>query len=226
MNNHSIYSNEELENWTERLGLLEQEEYLVDKYIKNYGRLIEAGTGGGRIALEIHKKYPQLDIVAFDFVQDMIESAKAKSNKIDFMVNDASELSQFNNNSFDFAIYLQQIISLVPVELIPKVINESYRILKKDGIIIFSFLSYEGRKINPILSFLVNIFRIARGDKWEKQRLPWLKLSGKLNFNFLLKNQATTYWFYDKEIEMILENVGFTILEIKVDNMIYIVCKK
>ena len=226
MNNHSIYSNEELKRWTERLGLLEKEEYFIDKYIKNYGTLIEAGTGGGRISLEIDKKYPKLDIIAFDFVRDMIESAKTKSSKIDFRVNDASELSEFDNNSFDFAIYLQQIVSLVPLELMPKVINESYRLLKKGGIIIFSFLSYDGRKINPILSFFVNIFRILRGDKWEKQRLPWLKLSNKLNFKFFTKNQATTYWFYKKEIENILESIGFTILETEVDNMIYIVCKK
>jgi len=226
LNNHSVYSNEELDGWTERSGLLVEEQYLIKKYIKNFGKLVEAGTGGGRISLEINKQYPVLEIVAFDFVKEMIERAKVKSNAIDFRINDASELSIFDDNSFNFAIYLQQIVSLVPVELIPKVLNESYRVLKKDGIIIFSFLSYEGRKINPILSFFVNTFRILRGEQWQKQRLPWLKLSNKVNLKFFTKNQATTYWFYQEEIEKILANIGFTILETRIDNMLYIVCKK
>ncbi len=226
MNNHSIYANEELKNWTERSGLLKQEQYLIEKYIRNEGILIEAGTGGGRISLEVHDKYPNIKIVAFDFVEEMIKSAKLKSNEINFEVHDASDLSIYDDNTFDAAIYLQQIVSLVPEEFISCVLKESYRVLKKDGIVIFSFLSYSGRKINLIVSFLVNILRILRKEKWQTQRLPWLKLSNKVNFKFFTKNQATTYWFYEKEIIKILEDIGFTIVETKCDNMIYVVCKK
>jgi len=226
LTNHKIYANEELSSWRERSGLLEKEQYFIEKYIKNKGRLIEAGTGGGRIALETKRLYPHLDIVAFDFVEEMIESAKSKSSKIDFRVNDASNLSSFADESFEFAIYLQQIVSLVPHELIPKVLDEIYRILKKDGLVIFSFLSYEGRKINYILSFLTNTVRKVRGEKWERQRLPWLKLAGKANLSLFDKGVATTYWFYQEEIEKKLQDISFEIIEVKVDNMIYIVCKK
>ena len=237
MNNHAVYANEELDGWTGRSGLIDTEAYLINKYIKNKGSLIEAGTGGGRIALEVLEEYPNLDIVAFDFVEDMIRSAKEKSSAIDFRVSDASDLSEFEDESFEFSIYLQQIVSLVPEELISKVLDESYRILKKDGVILFSFLYYEGRKINPILSFLTNTFRTLRNEKRREQTLPWLKLAGKFNFNLFRKRQATTYWFKKKEIIELLQKNGFEILEVASakeiqertsgsEGMLYVVCKK
>ncbi len=226
MDNHSVYANEELNSWTGRLGLLDEESYLLEKYLINKGRLIEAGTGGGRVSIEIAKRFDNLEIVAFDFVKDMINNAKTKNKKIDFRVLDASDLSIFKDESFDFAIYLQQIVSLVPFELIPKVIDESYRILKKDGVIIFSFLDYQSREFNPFLSFAVNLARIIRGEKWQKQQLPWLKLGGKVNLGLLGKKQATTYWFEDDEIKVILEDIGFKILEVKKESMLYVVCQK
>lgn len=226
MDNHSVYANEELGSWTERSGLLDQEAYLIEKYIQDHGRLIEAGAGGGRISLEIDKIFNHVNIVAFDFVEDMIRSAKMKSDKIDFRVLDASDLSIFEDECFDFAIYLQQIVSLVPETLIPKVLEEAYRILKKDGVILFSFLYYQGRRVNPLLSFMVNTVRSVRGEAWERQRLPWLKLGGKVNLKLFNTNQATTYWFEEDEIKNILKNIGFEIIEIKKDNMLYVVCRK
>ncbi len=238
MDNHDVYAdNKELDNWIRRSGLLADEAYFIDKYIENRGRLIEAGTGGGRIALEIAKRNSDLEIVAFDFVEAMIKSAKMKSQIVDFRVDDASDLSSFEDESFDFAVYLQQIVSCVSVELISKVLNESYRVLKKDGIILFSFLYFDGRKINPSLSFIVNSLRILRGEKWQRQNLPWLKLAGKPNFKIFSKKQATTYWFELDEIKQILTDIGFTIMEVKTskelsnlqnksDGMLYIVCKK
>jgi len=236
LDNHSVYANEELDGWTDRSGLIDTESYLIGKYIKNKGNLIEAGTGGGRISLEILEEYPNLNIIAFDFVEEMILSAKKKSTFIDFRVNDASDLSEFKDESFNFSIYLQQIVSLVPEELIPKVLGESYRILKKDEVILFSFLYHEGRKINPILSFLTNIFRTFRNEKRRPQTLPWLKLGGKMNLNLFGKDQATTYWFKKKEIIELLQKYGFEALEVasakeiqkrtsSSKGMLYIICK-
>jgi len=237
LNNHTVYANEELASWTGRTGLLEQESYLIEKYLRNNGRLIEAGTGGGRIAVEIEKRFSRLNILAFDFVEEMIASAKKKSSTIDFRVMDASDLSSLKDESFDFAVYLQQIVSLVPEALIPKVLEEAYRILKMDGVVIFSFLYYEGRKINPLLSFMVNTVRFLRGEEREQQRLPWLKLGGKINLKLFCKGQATTYWFHENEIRGVLERSGFEILEVATskqlqqsaaisEGMLYVVCRK
>ena len=237
MNNHTVYANEELNNWVEREGLLLQEKYLLDKYLPDGGKIIEAGTGGGRIALEIQKRNHALEILAFDFVQEMIEHAQIKSSTVDFQVADATDLSFLEDESFDIAIYLQQIISLVPYTQIPKALNESYRILKKEGVIIFSFLYFKGRRVNRILSYLINLIRVLRREPWQKCSLPWLKLAGKVNCRFFQKDQAMTYWFEKDEIISMLEERGFTILEITTskeiakqtngaEGMLYIVCKK
>jgi ubiquinone/menaquinone biosynthesis C-methylase UbiE len=237
MNNHTVYANEELENWVEREGLIPQEKYLLEKYLPDHGKLIEAGTGGGRISLEIMNKNGSLEILAFDFVQEMIERAKIKSNKIDFKVADATDLSFLENETFDTAIYLQQILSLIPYTLIPKALDEAYRILKKDGVIIFSFLYFKGRKINPLLSFITNIIRLLRGEPWQRCSLPWLKLARKVNYRLFAKGQAMTYWFEKDEIVDMLNKRGFKIIEIITskeivkqtkgsDGMLYIVCKK
>jgi len=237
LDNHAVYANEELGSWIDRSGLIEQEKYLIDKYLENRGKLIEAGTGGGRIALEIEKEHDNLEIVAFDFVKEMIENAKIKSDRINFEVADASDLSFLRDESFDFAIYLQQIVSLVPYPLMPLVLSEAFRILKRDGLIIFSFLYFEGRGINPFLSFIINIIRVIRGEKYQYGSLPWLKLSGKPNYKLFGKNQAMTYWFKKEEIIARLENTGFKIIEVTTskqiekrlsgaDGMLYVVCKK
>lgn len=237
MNNHTVYANEELNNWVEREGVLLQEKYLLDKYLPDHGKLIEAGTGGGRIALEMHKRNKSLEILAFDFVQEMIAHAKIKSNAIDFQVADATELSFLEDETFDMAIYLQQIISLVPHTQIPKALDESYRILKKDGVIIFSFLYFKGRRVNSLLSYITNFLRMLRGEPWQKCSLPWLKLAGKANFRLFQKGQAMTYWFEKDKIVSILEERGFIILEMTTskeiakqkdgaEGMLYIVCTK
>lgn len=196
MDNQSIYANEEPESWTERSGLLEQERALIEKYIRDRGSLVEAGTGGGRIVLEIGKRFSHLDLVTFDFVEELIREARRKSD------------------------------SLVSEERMGDVLKESHRILKKGGVALFSFLYYPGRRINVPLSLAVNTVRWLRGEEWKRQRLPWLKLGGRINWRLLGKNQPTTYWFEEEEIRGILEGAGFEILEIRKDNMLYIVCRK
>jgi len=226
MDNRKIYSSYELQSWLNREHLIKVEEYLIKKYISNHGTLIEAGCGNGRISCNIKKIFPKLDIIGFDFVEEMVKTARKRCKNIKFYCLDATDLSKFKDESFDYAIYLQQIISLIPYDRISTALDESYRILKKDGIVIFSFLNYHNRKINYLLSAILMVFRFFRGEKLKYKQLPWLKLSGKINYNFLSKNQALNYWFSKNEIIQLLQNKGFSILEVYNKGMLYIVCKK
>ena len=231
-----MYSKSEFDLWKDRKLLLKQEKYLLGKYIKNKNsKILEAGTGGGRIALYLYS-LGFYNILAFDFVSNMIQIAKEKNNKIDFIEADATDLSSIRDNSYNYAIYLQQIISLVPIDKIDKALSESYRILKPDGIIIYSFLNFNGRRINPYLSNILTIISFLRGGGGrEKSALPWLKIGNKLNYKFFMKNQALTYWFFEDDLVRRLKKIGFEILEIKKsqdflggkdEGMLYIVCKK
>lgn len=236
MDNKTLYTSSEFELWNNREGLLKQEEYFLTKYISTENTILEAGTGGGRISYEL-EKMGYSHIMAFDYVEKMIESAKSKNpiTTIDFLVADATNLSAIPADRFDRLIYLQQIISFIPKENIPKALEESYRILTPEGIVIFSFLNWRGRTINPLLSAVVNSTRFLRNEQISKQSLPWLKLGNQPNWKLLSRHQPLTYWFTREEVITQLETLGFTILEIKTssdfthsssEGMLYVVCQK
>lgn len=237
MDNKSVYESSEFDLWVNRDNLIQEESYFLSKYITNKaGKTLEAGTGGGRIAYAL-EKYGLTHIIAFDFVERFIKEAKLKNNStnITFCVANAIDLSEFSDNTFDQAVYLQQIISFVPVEQIDTALLEAARVLKPGSPIIFSFLNWNGRSYNKILSILTNICRWFRKAPISKQQLPWLKLGGKFNWKFLDSDQSTTYWFTKEEIKAKLERSGFDILEIKTasqltgansEGMLYIACRK
>jgi ubiquinone/menaquinone biosynthesis C-methylase UbiE len=216
--NKIIYNTVEFLNWSQRLKLLEEEKILIQKYLIKNLNTLEAGTAGGRILLEMkHMGYASLH--GFDFVESFIEEAikKDADNKISFTVQDASNLN-YVDESFDQAIYLQQIISSIEDPLKRELaLKESYRILKKGGTILFSFLSFDSKK-KSILSklFFLNLLliRFLIKNKHSIQYLPWLKHSGKINWNSLLDKGPYNYWFKIEEVHKLLETVGFSIIAI------------
>jgi ubiquinone/menaquinone biosynthesis C-methylase UbiE len=241
--NVELYSNELLEAWTNKEGLIPAETTLINKYLTDINKsVLEAGTGGGRISFHIEKIGFQ-KISAFDFAPNMIKRAKetATTNKsnIDFRILDASNLNQFDDNTFEYLIYLQQVLCFIDnEEQFLTSLKEAYRIAKKDGIIIFSFLDFDSRNFNSILSFILSILRSLRKEDISKQYIPWLKINNRINWKLFNKNQPVTYWVKRDQIVSILKKIGFSILEVnnanqlvdhndkKRNGMLYIVCQK
>jgi len=232
---YDVYSGEELKVWADRRKILLQEKYLLDKYVVDVdANIIEAGTGGGRLSLYLYDRGFR-NILAFDFVDEMVSRAKRKNDQIDFICADATRLDGIEGGQFDYAIYLQQIISLVSREKIGTALSESVRVLKDGGVVIYSFLDYRGRIINPLVSGVVNCSRIVRREPVDRKYLPWLRLDGKPNWWFFSSGQACAYWFDREEIIGLIQDLGLTILEIATSadilgrfesGMLYIVCKK
>ena len=235
--NKNLYSNKLLKTWSEKSGLLLIEDYFLKKYLLNKnGKVIEAGTGGGRIIFEV-EKFGFTTIEAFDFVEKMINFCNKKKKElkssIKFTVNDTTNLDYYNDQEFDYLIYLQQVLCFVNEDLFEKALQEAYRIGDKNSTYLFSFLNWNSKFYNPILTIMVNFFRLLRGEKTSKYRLPWLKVDKKFNWKFLYKNQPQNIWFKEKHIIDILEKNGFSMIEVKnkVDNSskiehIHIACKK
>lgn len=240
--NKELYKTELLEDWTKRTHLINAEKYFIEKYLTNKTkRVLEAGTGGGRIAFKVEEAGFK-NICAFDIVPQMIDYAIEKANRnssqIKFSVADASNLNLYKDESFSYLIYLQQVLCFIPNENdFYKSLEEAFRIASKDSITIFSFLDFEGRKINRFLSLISNFCRLIRGEKTHKQYLPWLKKNNKINWKILNKNQALTYWIERKKVVKFLKSLGYEILEeksssqiikpnAKPSGMLYIVCKK
>ena len=240
--NAELYSKELLDYWVNRNKLISAEKYLLNKYLIDPTKnVLEAGTGGGRISFYIEGMGFQ-NISSFDIVPEMINHAKkiaqTKNSNIEFEIADAVNLSKYKNETYNYLIYLQQVLCFIPkTNLFSDALKESYRVAKKNAIVIFSFLDFDSRVYNSSLSLIINFLRKIRREETSKQQLPWIKIKNKFNWKLLNKNQAITYWLKKDEIISELESIGFSILEAKNANqlnsnsktrkgMLYIVCKK
>ena len=217
--NKALYSGKLLKSWSEKNGLLTIEKYFIQKYLSNKkGKVLEAGTGGGRIIFEI-ENLGFNDLYAFDYVEKMIsicnEKKKSFNSTINFKVADAINLFEYPDKQFDYFIYLQQILCFIGKENVPIALKEAHKLGNEDAIYLFSFLNWNSKWYNPILSLLVNFFRILRNQKISKYEFPWLKIDEKLNWKFLSKNQPVNLWFKEQAVIDLLSKNGFSILELK-----------
>lgn len=134
-NNKEVYSTVEFNSWTYRKGLIKAEKFLIEKYLDSKGRTLEAGTGGGRILLEL-LKLGFSSLYGFDFVPEFIEVAKKRldiTKSIIFEVQDITDL-HYEDSYFDQIICLQQLISFIEEEEErTKALKKAYRILKSGG---------------------------------------------------------------------------------------------
>jgi SAM-dependent methyltransferase len=229
VNNKELYLSSEFGAWAYRENLDSEETYLIDKYLDKQKKILEAGTAGGRILLALQSN-GFTDLHGFDYVSEFIDEAKNRdtSKEINFTVQDATSLL-YQDESYDQIIYLQQIISSIDLEADRlKSLKESYRILQKGGIGLFSFLSFEVRSSTFPYSWYISYLKLLRQLKKNSltiQHLPWMLHGGKFNLNALVDRPPYTYWYRVEEISTILKEIGFSIVligtseQIKDDDM-------
>ena len=217
-----------------------EEEAVLRKYLKTPSKkVVEAGAGGGRLTFFI-ESLGFSQIFGFDIVPEMVALAQGEAIKrnssIKFEVGDAADLKIFDSNSFDYLVYMQQVLCFVPRPLFSASLSEAYRIAKKDAIVIFSFLDYDSRFYNPLLSLISNMIRTIRGEDRLKHHLPWLKINDtQINWRLFKKGAPSVYWVKKEQILKQLKQVGFEIMEVDHGNRIhpkgnkgalYIICRK
>jgi ubiquinone/menaquinone biosynthesis C-methylase UbiE len=123
--------------WQDRnndLQIINWVKILLEKIGANSGKLLELGCGAGNISIELAKQ--GFNVTGIDISLTAINWAEQrfKRKKIDgeFHLNAVSDLSIFNNETFDIVLD-----SLCMHYLIynnrPKAITEAYRVLKNDG---------------------------------------------------------------------------------------------
>ncbi|PPS39825.1 bifunctional 2-polyprenyl-6-hydroxyphenol methylase/3-demethylubiquinol 3-O-methyltransferase UbiG [Chroococcidiopsis sp. TS-821] len=251
VSNKQIYNTVEFDTWAHETNLLDEEKYLIETYLNKEAKTLEAGTGGGRILFEM-KKMGFHSLYGYDYVPKYIAQAQHKDPESDicFEVQNATQL-KYADSSFDQIIYLQQILSVIEDENgREKALQEAYRILKKQGMALFSFLCFESRMNNivyfPFLVYL-SIVRKLRGSHHSLRYLPWLKLGGKVNWRALCDRAPYVYWYSLHEAVQALASVGFNILAVgstrqiqkqqmhanlesltgeRLEGMLYCVCQK
>ena len=177
-------------------------------------------------------------------MSEFVERAKAladarKSTAVFFEsdLRDIAESSATAQEGYDSIVYLQQVMSLVPLDDWRRALDSVHRLMKPNGRFLVSFCQHEGRAINQPLRLLLLALRFVRGQQISGYSQPLLKLGGKLNRNFFHREQFVIHWLPRDMIEQRLRTSGFRIVESTTSaevrgkanpnrGMLYLLCEK
>lgn len=198
-------------------GLHESEKHIVESFLTPGARTLEGGTGGGRIALELARQGFS-DITAFDFIPEMIQSAKVKNrwDSLSLEVQDATALS-YPDASFKQVLYLGQLLSSIVAEgQRQAALRELYRVLEFGGTAVISVLCREGARRRWPQSIVFPLVEFSRITPTSRQRTagglyPLLKVSGSLRLGFLWDAPPYAYWCDVEKLWTELERIGFSV---------------
>ena len=88
-----------------------------------------------------------MNVTAVELVESNLAVLRENSRGIENLQSfqgDATDLSRFEDQSFDVALVLGPLYHLYETEDVRKAIDEAIRVTKKDGVILFAFISVYG----------------------------------------------------------------------------------
>lgn len=102
---------------------------LLAKRKKKDAKVLEIGSGSGRILSTLHFYEPRLQLTGVDISAKQVQLAKMDNPDIEFVIGDAEDLP-FRTGTFDYVVFLDVIEHVKhPDELL----REAARVLKKGG---------------------------------------------------------------------------------------------
>lgn len=121
----------------------------IDKCIKPDSKFVEIGAGTGRYSLFYADK--GYDVTAIEYVQhnlDILKSNIKPNMNIRAEQGDAVDLSRFADDTFDVTVVLGPLYHLYDKSDVDKAISEAIRVTKKDGYVMFAYLTSDSIMID------------------------------------------------------------------------------
>ena len=119
--------------------------HYIHRFIKPGARILEVGAGTGRYSIALAKE--GMNVTAVELVESNL-SVLQKNSKglpgIRSFQGDAANLSQFEDQTFDLTLELGPMYHLYEAADVQKAIDEAIRVTKRNGVILFAFLSVYG----------------------------------------------------------------------------------
>lgn len=176
---------------------------MFDDYLAKGDRVLDLGCGNGRY-YELFKN-KEIDYIGIDNSERLISIAQRKYPMISFQVADALKLP-FPDNCFDKICSMAVLHHIPSKEFRSEFLKEAKRVLKKDGILIFTVWKFH--QLKEIYSLI---------------KYSILKLIGKskLDFKDIMKHWGKEtdryyHWFSKKELVALVKKAGFKVKKIGV----------
>lgn len=222
--NQSTYTSEEGVSSYITNTLQSPEVTILVKYKDYYynRNVLDIGCGAGRTSFYFRnftQKY-----IGVDYSKSMIDYCEHQYSELTFKHADARDLSQFTDNCFDFIIFSYNGIDYISNEDRILVLKEVHRILKNDGVFVFSThnRNFKNIEITPQFEFSLNPINFTKNllDFFkQKQKNSKLKKEEVNNNDYAILNDSgngfsllTYYITREKQLEQ-LKNTGFKLLE-------------
>lgn len=114
----------------------------IHRYATPGSRILEVGAGTGRYSIALAKE--GMDVTAVELVESNLAVLRDNSRNLTNLTSyqgDATDLSQFADNSFDVTLFFGPMYHLYEADEVSRAIDEAIRVTKSGGVIMFAFIS-------------------------------------------------------------------------------------
>lgn len=186
---------------------IKYKEYIADRQV------LDIGCGAGRTTLPLAKLSKHY--IGMDFSLDMIALCKEKFANTTFLHHDVRNMETFEDDTFDFVLFSYNGLDSMGNNNRLKTLKEIHRILKKDGVFVFSSHNRNYRLENsfPRMSFAPCPYVQAKlFAKYFSSVINFLKNKRREQFNetyAIINDKAHSYallTYYINKNNQLLQN--------------------